>query len=96
MAWARTLVEFSLVAPVELLMTHLTFSDAMRHNTKRHVPVESSEIMLYPGQLALVSQIGSAGIYTVPPFRQTENWGVEVRIRNQYWILRQSSLVSGL
>lgn len=42
-----------------------SFLDAAKHSTKRHVPVESSDMLLYPGELDLVSQTGFAGIYTL-------------------------------
>lgn len=74
---------------IELLGTLIAFSDAIRCNTKRQVPVESSKIILYLGEIGLFSQTDSAGTYAVL-LRQIANWGVEIRtrrIRSQYWIL---------
>ena len=75
-----------------------TPSEKCVYTTCRRVPVESSKVTLYPGKLDLDSQSGSIGIYRVPPFRQIEDWGVEVRsssIRSLYWMPGQGSLVSG-
>lgn len=99
-AWARTLVESCLMVSIELLVTLIALSDAARCNIKRQVPVESSKIILYLGELDLVSQTGSARTYAVL-LRQTDDWGVEVktgRIRSWYWILKQGQglLVSEL
>ena len=54
-AWARTLVESCLMVSIELLVTLIALSDAARCNIKRQVPVESSKIILYLGELDLVS-----------------------------------------
>lgn len=56
---------------IEPLATLIAFSDAIRCNTKRQVPVESSKIILCLEELDLVSQTGSAGTYTVF-LRETE------------------------
>lgn len=71
------------------------------HNTQRPVPMESSRIILYPGELDLVLQSRSVGIYTstVSSFRQIEDWGIKVRsrsFRSLYYILGQGSLFTGL
>lgn len=86
---SKNLVESSLMVSIELLGTLIAFSDAIRCNTKRQVPLESSKIILYLGELGLFSQTDSAGTYA-GLLRQTVDWGVEVRtrrIRSQYWIL---------
>lgn len=54
---------------------------------------------MFPEELDLVLQIESAGVYTLPPFRQIEDCSVEVQtrsLRKLYRILRQGSLVSGI
>lgn len=61
--------------------------------------IMTSRSIMFPEELDLVLQIESAGVYTLPPFRQIEDCSVEVQtrsLRKLYRILRQGSLVSGI